>query len=180
MDVDSANEMVGEESVSSGLMDQKEVNEDVSNAPKVTEPKPWKVKKKALETFRAVSPLNDIEIYESKVVTLGARDIDVTSPETGYLCIRCQGDEEFYIPSHVVDCFQCVDIILHGDGEYLWYGESLINGCSILTCSFSMLKAGKYIPIVIGIAELGCQCTTMVCDVLLCLYRLSPLTRIER
>lgn len=138
MDVDSANEMVGEESVSSGLMDQKEVNEDVSNAPKVTEPKPWKVKKKALETFRAVSPLNDIEIYESKVVTLGARDIDVTSPETGYLCIRCQGDEEFYIPSHVVDCFQCVDIILHGDAVFKENLENMIRFPDIRTEDISL------------------------------------------
>ena len=117
--MDLAIQMVGEESASLGEMDQdiKEVTEDVCDAPKSTEPKPWKTKK-PWNTFRAVSPSNDIEIYESKVVTLGARDIEVTSPETGYFCIRCQGDEEFYIPSHVVDCFQCVDIILHGDGEY--------------------------------------------------------------
>lgn len=116
MDPDRAVEMAGEGSTSMGVINQRdveEVKESVSKSPEP--PKPWKVKKKPWK--RDVSPSKDIEIYESKVVTAGARDIELTSPETGYFCIRCQGDEEFYIPSHVVDCFQCVDIILHGDGE---------------------------------------------------------------
>jgi len=97
-----------------GVLDQREIDE-VKESKSTEQPKPWKVKKKPWKRDDASS--KDIEIYESKVVTVGVRDIEVTSPETGYLCIRCQGDEEFYIPSHVVDCFQCVDIILHGDGE---------------------------------------------------------------
>ncbi|KAG0632349.1 hypothetical protein M758_1G321600 [Ceratodon purpureus] len=136
MDVDLAVQMVGEESVSLGVMDHGdviEVKEDVGDVPKSTEPKPWKVKKKPLNTFRAVSPSNDIEIYESKVAIVSARDFEVTPPETGYLCIRCQGDEEFYIPSHVVDCFQCVDIILHGDAVFKENLEKMIRFPDIRT-----------------------------------------------
>lgn len=77
--------------------------------------KPWKVKKK--QGKKGDDAEDIVEIFESKVVTPIVHDIEVTSPETGYLCIRCQGDAVFHIPSHVVDCFQCVDIIFHGDGE---------------------------------------------------------------
>jgi hypothetical protein len=90
---------------------------EISSPRASTEAKPGKAKKKPWNSFRAVSHANDIEIYEGKVVAVGVRDIEVTSPETGYLCIRCQSEEQFHSLSHVVDCFQCVDIILHGDGE---------------------------------------------------------------
>jgi hypothetical protein len=94
--MDAGPQMAGE----GGVVDQRDVTEDVGSAPKAaTEAKPWKAKKKPWNSFRAVSPANDIEIYEGKVVAVGVRDIEVTSPETGYLCIRCQGDDQFHIPS---------------------------------------------------------------------------------
>jgi hypothetical protein len=74
---------------------------EISTPRASTEAKPGKAKKKPWNSFRAVSHANDIEIYEGKVVAVGVRDIE----------------EQFHIPSHVVDCFKCVDIILHGDGE---------------------------------------------------------------
>jgi hypothetical protein len=109
MDVGPVGQMAGE----GGVVDQRDVTEDVGRAPKAS----TEAKKKPCNFFRAVSPANDMEIYEGKVVAVDVRDIEVTSPETGYLCIRCQGDDQFHIPSHVADCFQCADIILHGNGE---------------------------------------------------------------
>jgi hypothetical protein len=67
---------------------------EISSPRASTEAKPGKAKKKPWNSFRAVSHANDIEIYEGKVVAVGVRDIEVTSPETGYLCIRCQGEEQ--------------------------------------------------------------------------------------
>jgi hypothetical protein len=96
MDVGPVGQMAGE----GGVVDQRDVTEDVGRAPKAsTESKPWKAKKKPWNFFRAVSPANDIEIYVGKVVAVDVRNIEVTSPETGYLCIRCQGDDQFHIPS---------------------------------------------------------------------------------
>lgn len=86
----------------------------ISNA--VEEGKPWKQKKKKVP--RAAATSADIEIYEAKVVNNGACDFDVTSPESGYLRIQCKDDGEFAIPFTVVECFECVDVILHGGGEY--------------------------------------------------------------
>jgi hypothetical protein len=81
------------------VVDQRDATEDVGRAPKAsTELKPWKAKKKPWNFFQAVSPANDIEIYVGKVVAVDVRNIEVTSPETGYLCIRCQGDDQFHIP----------------------------------------------------------------------------------
>ncbi|XP_073389153.1 uncharacterized protein [Physcomitrium patens] len=129
MDIDLAIQMAGEEKVGlvvRGPIDADDVKGSVSDVPTSTDLKPWKVKK-PWELFRAVSPANDIEIYESKAVSVASQDFEVTPPETGYLCIRCQGDEEFYIPSHVVDCFQCVDIILHGDAIFKENLEKMIR-----------------------------------------------------
>lgn len=87
--------------------------------------KPWKMKKK--QGKKGDDAEDIVEIYESKVVTPSVHDIEVTSPETGYFCIRCQGDAVFHIPSHVVDCFQCVDIIFHGDAVFKENLEKMIR-----------------------------------------------------
>ena len=78
--------------------------------------KPWKLKRREAQ-HPALPKFQEIEIYESKVVSVSAGGFEITSPTTGYLCIQCQDDGEFIVPLHVVECFQCVDVILHGDGE---------------------------------------------------------------
>lgn len=78
--------------------------------------KPWKEKKKAAQKNRVAK--DEIEIFEGKGV-MGPSPLEITSPDKGYLKIVCKGDREFVVPRKVVECFQCVDITLHSDGQNL-------------------------------------------------------------
>jgi len=88
--------------------------------------KPWMLKRREARNS-ALPKFQEIEIYESKVVSASAGAFEITSPTTGYLRIQCQDDGEFIVPLHVVECFQCVDVILHGDAVFKENVEKVIR-----------------------------------------------------
>eukprot|EP00249_Psilotum_nudum_P011659 c23305_g4_i1 orf=653-2626(+) len=86
--------------------------------------KPWKQKRSTLVNgglFR------DVEVFEGKPAARTPFSLDVTPVESGYTTIICANESKFLVPSKVVDSFDCVDVLLHGDGTFKERLENIIR-----------------------------------------------------